>query len=50
MATAVMQSKTGLNMGTTMVHEPLTCSCGQALDCCHTGHCPRCGVTLHSHH
>ncbi len=24
-----------------------TCACGQALDCCHTGHCPRCGVTLH---
>jgi hypothetical protein len=24
-----------------------TCACGQALDCCHTAHCPRCGVTLH---
>jgi hypothetical protein len=23
-----------------------TCLCGQALDCCHTAHCPRCGVTL----
>jgi hypothetical protein len=22
------------------------CSCGQALDCCHAHHCPRCGVTL----
>ncbi len=24
-----------------------TCGCGQALDCCHSGHCPRCGTTLH---
>lgn len=24
-----------------------TCGCGQALDCCHAGHCPRCGTTLH---
>ncbi len=23
-----------------------TCSCGQPLDCCHTAHCPRCGITL----
>jgi hypothetical protein len=23
-----------------------TCACGQALDCCHTSHCPRCGITL----
>ena len=23
-----------------------TCACGQALDCCHTAHCPRCGITL----
>ena len=23
-----------------------TCLCGQALDCCHSAHCPRCGVTL----
>ncbi len=23
-----------------------TCVCGQALDCCHTAHCPRCGVAL----
>ena len=23
-----------------------TCDCGQALDCCHTSHCPRCGTTL----
>jgi hypothetical protein len=26
----------------------LTCGCGQALDCCHTGHCPRCGIALHA--
>ncbi len=50
MATAVMQKNTGHNMAPTMVHEPLTCSCGQALDCCHAGHCPRCGVTLHPQH
>ncbi len=50
MATAVMQKNTGLNLGPTLAHELLTCACGQALDCCHTGHCPRCGVTLHSHH
>ncbi len=24
-----------------------TCSCGQALECCHAAHCPRCGVSLH---
>jgi uncharacterized paraquat-inducible protein A len=24
-----------------------TCVCGQPLDCSHTAHCPRCGVTLH---
>jgi hypothetical protein len=24
-----------------------TCACGQALECCHAAHCPRCGVTLH---
>ena len=23
-----------------------TCACGQALDCYHSAHCPRCGVTL----
>lgn len=23
-----------------------TCACGQALDYCHTSHCPRCGITL----
>jgi hypothetical protein len=23
-----------------------TCACGQALECCHSAHCPRCGVTL----
>jgi hypothetical protein len=23
-----------------------TCSCGQALECSHAAHCPRCGVTL----
>ena len=23
-----------------------TCACGQALECSHTAHCPRCGVTL----
>jgi len=22
------------------------CACGQPLDCCHTTHCPRCGITL----
>ena len=27
------------------VHLP-SCGCGQALDFCRTGHCPRCGVTL----
>jgi hypothetical protein len=26
---------------------PRECDCGQPLDCCHAGHCPRCGVTLH---
>lgn len=26
---------------------PRTCGCGQALDCCNAGHCPRCGITLH---
>ena len=25
-----------------------TYACGQALDCSHTAHWPRCGVTLHS--
>jgi hypothetical protein len=25
----------------------LTCLCGQALELCHTAHCPRCGTTLH---
>jgi hypothetical protein len=24
-----------------------TCVCGQALECCHRRHCPRCGITLH---
>jgi hypothetical protein len=28
-----------------VAHEP-TCTCGQALDCSHTAHCPRCGITL----
>lgn len=33
------------------VCEPLaaddaTCVCGQALDCSHTRHCPRCGITV----
>ncbi len=23
-----------------------TCGCGQALDICHTRHCPRCGRTI----
>jgi len=23
-----------------------TCACGQALECSHLAHCPRCGVTL----
>jgi hypothetical protein len=23
-----------------------TCTCGQALDCAHAAHCPRCGITL----
>lgn len=23
-----------------------TCLCGQALECSHTAHCPRCGITL----
>ncbi|MGI9156683.1 MAG: hypothetical protein ACR2FG_08605, partial [Marmoricola sp.] len=26
---------------------PRNCGCGQALDCCHAGHCPRCGIALH---
>jgi hypothetical protein len=25
-----------------------TCACGQALECSHSAHCPRCGVTLHA--
>ncbi|MEO7350922.1 MAG: hypothetical protein ABIR34_05315 [Marmoricola sp.] len=25
-----------------------TCACGQALECSHAAHCPRCGVTLHA--
>ena len=25
-----------------------TCGCGQALECSHATHCPRCGVTLHA--
>ena len=29
-----------------MVDDDRTCDCGQALDCCHTSHCPRCGTTL----
>ena len=28
-----------------VAYEP-TCTCGQALDCSHTAHCPRCGITL----
>jgi hypothetical protein len=28
-------------------HVPVECGCGQPLDLCHAGHCPRCGVTLH---
>lgn len=28
-----------------VAYEP-TCTCGQALDCSHSAHCPRCGVTL----
>jgi hypothetical protein len=31
-----------------MVDDERTCDCGQALDCCHTSHCPRCGTTLRS--
>jgi hypothetical protein len=23
-----------------------TCLCGQPLECSHTAHCPRCGITL----
>lgn len=23
-----------------------TCLCGQALECSHTSHCPRCGITV----
>ncbi|CUR59417.1 hypothetical protein NOCA1170227 [metagenome] len=26
------------------------CGCGQALDACHTAHCPRCGVRLAAPH
>ena len=29
------------------VREVRVCGCGQDLDTCHAGHCPRCGVTLH---
>ncbi|MDX6357530.1 MAG: hypothetical protein QOH37_584 [Nocardioidaceae bacterium] len=25
---------------------PTTCACGQELDLCHGGHCPRCGVRI----
>ena len=27
-------------------HVDSTCSCGQALEWCHTRYCPRCGVTV----
>jgi hypothetical protein len=30
------------------VADESTCSCGQALDCCHAAHCPRCGITLNA--
>jgi uncharacterized paraquat-inducible protein A len=25
----------------------VNCDCGQALESCHSQHCPRCGVALH---
>ncbi len=31
-----------------VVADEPTCACGQALECSHTAHCPRCGVTLRS--
>jgi hypothetical protein len=37
---------TGVILAPRMAAE-LTCACGQALECTHTAHCPRCGVTLH---
>ena len=29
-----------------IVADEPTCGCGQALECSHADHCPRCGVTL----
>ncbi|MEP6815374.1 MAG: hypothetical protein ABI873_07485 [Marmoricola sp.] len=45
----LMLTETVVRPGTREVAADLlpTCGCGQALDCCHAGHCPRCGVTLH---
>jgi hypothetical protein len=31
---------------TTALSPAQDCACGQPLDCCHTTHCPRCGITL----
>jgi hypothetical protein len=36
----------GLAVASVAVAADSTCVCGQALDCCHAGQCPRCGVTL----
>lgn len=35
----------GAATGPSVADEP-TCACGQALECYHSAHCPRCGVTL----
>ena len=35
----------GAQVASVAVTAESTCLCGQALDCDHTVHCPRCGVT-----
>lgn len=39
---------TPIHLRTTTPAPGHDCACGQALDCCHALHCPRCGVTLHA--
>jgi hypothetical protein len=46
MSSMTTMVRPGAAMTPVVAVEP-TCSCGQALDCSHTAHCPRCGVTLH---
>jgi len=42
-----LMGRQGAPMTYAVVAAESTCGCGQALECCHTAHCPRCGIALH---